>query len=125
MRDDATPMGRTIGRHAQAGRADASTPARPFHNVLTWSVVTNPTSPFTYEGLTAASGRLTRHADDITNVARMDIADDLRLAARIADKFASLKFRIIEVAEAALIQDTAATRRDLLEAMLIAEQDTD
>jgi hypothetical protein len=46
---------------------------------------------------------------------------DIRVAARALDRLASLRFRIAEIAEAALTQAPAATRRDLLEALSAAE----
>jgi hypothetical protein len=71
--------------------------------------------------LNAISARLGDHADAITNAARKDVAADLRLAARIADKLASLQFRIAEIAEMALKQDPGATARDLRDALADAE----
>jgi hypothetical protein len=49
------------------------------------------------------------------------VVSDLRLAARVCDKLAGLRYRVAEVAEQALSQDGAATRRDLLEALSSAE----
>jgi hypothetical protein len=74
---------------------------------------------FNIETLNAIGARLFDHADVITNVGA-----DLRLAARIADKLASLRFRIAEIAEAALAHpewDRAAFARDLRSALQDAE----
>jgi hypothetical protein len=46
---------------------------------------------------------------------------DCRLAARALSNFATLRFRVAEIAEAALTQAGAAIRRDLLEALADAE----
>ncbi len=62
-------------------------------------------------------------ADEIENICQ-GMADDLTLAARIADKLASLRFRIAEIAEAALAHpewDRAAFARDLRDALKDAE----
>jgi hypothetical protein len=55
------------------------------------------------------------------NVAAHEMEIDIRVAARALDRLASLRFRIAEIAEAALTQAPAATRRDLLEALSAAE----
>jgi len=73
-----------------------------------------------YETLTAVGARLSRHAEDITNAARQDIANDLRLAAVMASKFASLRFRVAEIAPKAIDHpewDRAAFARDLRAAL--------
>jgi hypothetical protein len=65
--------------------------------------------------LNAISVRLGDHADKITNAARQD-ANDLRLAARIADRLASLRFRVGEIAGKAIEHpgwNNAAIARDL------------
>jgi hypothetical protein len=46
---------------------------------------------------------------------------DIRLSARVCSNFATLRFRVAEIAEAALTQHPAATRRDLLGALADAE----
>jgi hypothetical protein len=79
---------------------------------------------FDIETLNAISVRLGDHADKITNAARQDIAADLRLAARIADKLAGLRFRIDEIAEQLLAHpewDRGAFARDLRAALSDAE----
>jgi hypothetical protein len=76
---------------------------------------------FNIENLAALAARLFDHADSITNPARYDIEVDCRLAARVCGNMASLRFRIGEIAEAALTQPGAATRRDLLDAPADAE----
>jgi hypothetical protein len=77
--------------------------------------------PFTIEALNALGARLYDHADSITNVARHDMEVDVRLAARVCSNPATLRFRIGEIAEAALTQAGAYTRRDLLDALADAE----
>ena len=70
--------------------------------------------------LNAIGARLGDHADKITNAARQDIAADLRLAAQIADKLASLRFRIGGIAGKAIEHpewDNAAIARDLRSAL--------
>jgi hypothetical protein len=57
---------------------------------------------FTTETLNALGARLFDHADSITNPARHDMEVDCRLAARALSNFATLRFRIGEMAEAAL-----------------------
>jgi hypothetical protein len=84
----------------------------------------NPTVKFDYATLTALGGRLSRRADDIVMVAAQEIAADLRLAARMASKFASLGYRIGEIADVALANpewDRAAFTRDLRDALTDAE----
>ena len=79
-----------------------------------------PTTVFNIESLNAIGARLFEHADAITQ----DIAADLRLAARITDKLASLRIRIAEIAEQALAHptwDPGAFARDLREALASAE----
>ncbi len=75
----------------------------------------------TIEALNALSARLFDHADSITNPARHDMEVDCRLAARGLSNFATLRFCIGEIAEAALTQPGAATRRDLIAALGDAE----
>ena len=76
---------------------------------------------FNYETLTQLAARLYDHGDSITNVAAHQMEIDIRLAARACSKFASLRFRVAEIAEMALTQDGAATRRDLTAALADAE----
>jgi hypothetical protein len=78
------------------------------------------TTVFDIESLNAIGARLFEHADAITQ----DIAADLRLAASIAGKLASLRFRVAEIAQAALTHpgwDRAAFARDLRDALAAAE----
>jgi hypothetical protein len=77
-----------------------------------------PITTFNIETLNAIGARLSGHADTITNAAA-----DLQMAARIAHKLASLRFRIAEIAEQALTQewDRAAFARDLRDALAKAE----
>jgi hypothetical protein len=86
---------------------------------------TKPTPTLDYETLNLIAARLSEHADAITNAARQDIANDLRLAARIADKMADLRFRVAEIAEQALAHpewDRAAFARDLRAALADAAE---
>jgi hypothetical protein len=76
---------------------------------------------FNIETLNALGARLFDHADSITNPARHDIEVDCRLAARVCGNMASLRFRVGDIAEAALTQPGAATRRDLIAALADAE----
>jgi hypothetical protein len=76
---------------------------------------------FNIETLSALSARLFDHADSITNVAAHEMEVDIRLAARAISNLATLRFCVGEIAEAALTQPGAATRRDLLEALADAE----
>jgi hypothetical protein len=69
---------------------------------------------FSIENLNAIGARLFDHADAIRNAARRDVAADLRLAARIADKLASLRFRISEIAGKTKDHDTARALSDAL-----------
>jgi hypothetical protein len=46
---------------------------------------------------------------------------DLRTASRICNALCGLRFRVAEIAELALEQDGAATRRDLLQSLTDAE----
>ncbi len=76
---------------------------------------TKPTKPtvLDIETLHAIGARLYDRADQVTQVTLADLALDLRLAAKVCNKMADLRFRIAEIAEAALKQDGAATARDL------------
>jgi hypothetical protein len=69
------------------------------------------------ETLNALGARSYDHADSITNPARHDIEVDCQFAAGVCGNMASLRFRVGEIAEAALTQPGAATRRDLLQAL--------
>jgi hypothetical protein len=74
-----------------------------------------------YETLTKLCARLFDHAESITNVAAHEMEVDIRLSARVCSNFASLRFRIAEIAEAALTQSGPAIRRDLLDALANVE----
>ena len=76
---------------------------------------------FDYETLTKLGARLFDHADSITNIAAHQMELDIRLAARAISNFATLRFRIAEIADRALTQAGAAIRRDLLDALNDAE----
>jgi hypothetical protein len=76
---------------------------------------------FDIETLSALGARLYDHADSITNVARHDMEQDIRLAGRAISNLATLRFRVAEIAGAALTQAPAATRLDLLDALADAE----
>jgi hypothetical protein len=57
---------------------------------------------FGYAELTALAGRFAQHAAAVCNAARQDVANDLLLAARMAHKFASLRFRVANMAQKAI-----------------------
>jgi hypothetical protein len=78
------------------------------------------TTVLSIENLTLIGARLYDYASQIT-AALPDTAKDVRLAARVCDKLASLRFRVGEIAEMALNQDPGATARDLHEALADAE----
>ena len=87
-------------------------------------MATEKPATFDIATLNAISARLCDHADSITNAARTDVAADLRLAARVADSLANLRFRIDEIAEKAIEHpewDRAAFARDLRDALAAAE----
>jgi hypothetical protein len=67
--------------------------------------------------LAALCTRLHDHADSIVNVAAHEMEMDVRQAARAFALFATLKFRIAEIAEVALSQAGPATARDLRQAL--------
>jgi hypothetical protein len=75
-----------------------------------------PTTVFDIETLNAVAARLFDRADEIENICQ-GLTDDLTLAARIADKLASLRFRVGEIAVQCLAQDPGATHRDLVTAL--------
>jgi hypothetical protein len=71
---------------------------------------------FDYETLTALSGRLHDHAEDISATLEFEpVLLDLKLAAQACSRFASLRFRIIELSGDAATPP--ATRRALLQAL--------
>jgi hypothetical protein len=72
---------------------------------------------FDIETLNALGARPFDHADSIVNVAAHEMEMDIRQAARALALFATLKFRIAEIAEMALTQAGAATARDLRQAL--------
>jgi hypothetical protein len=79
---------------------------------------------FDIEGLNALALRLRDHAEDISAEISFELLTrDMRLAATLCSKLATLRFRIAEIAEMALTQATAATRRDLLHALAEAGED--
>jgi hypothetical protein len=75
------------------------------------------TTKFNAENLAALCARLRDHADSITNVAAHEMELDLRIAARALALFATLQFRVSEIAEMALSQAGPATARDLRQAL--------
>jgi hypothetical protein len=50
-----------------------------------------------------------------------EMEQDLRVAGRVCSRFATLRFRVAEIAEEALTQAGARIRRDLLDALADAE----
>ncbi len=63
---------------------------------------------FNYETLNALGARLIDNTDSIVNVASHEMELDIRLAARVCSKLASLRFRVAEIAETALTQAPSA-----------------
>jgi len=86
-------------RRGQIAKA-ALTTANPVTEGLTMAT-DNPTPiPLTYEALNFIGARLGEHADNYTTAANdllTVISNDLKLAAQICDRFASLRFDIGEV----------------------------
>jgi hypothetical protein len=77
---------------------------------------------FNIEQLNMLAARLRDHAEDVADVVNFDpVVSDLRLAARACGKFASLRFQVSEIANAA--STPPATRRDLLVALEEAQDD--
>jgi hypothetical protein len=77
-------------------------------------------TPLSIENLTLIGARLYDYANTIA-IALPHTAKDIRLAARVCDRLASLRFRVGEIAEITLSQDPGATARDLHEALADAE----
>ena len=80
---------------------------------------------FDIEQLNALAVRLSDRADQISQITLWDLARDLRLAAQVTAKLASLRFRIDEIAEQLLAQkewDGAALARDLRDALADAKE---
>jgi hypothetical protein len=75
------------------------------------------TTVFNAETLAALCARLHDHADGIVNVAAHEMETDIRQATRALALFATLKFRIAEIAEMALTQAGPAIARDLRQAL--------
>jgi hypothetical protein len=73
--------------------------------------------------LNAISLHLSERADSIHQFSLQDLIYDLRVASKVCDKLSSLRFRIGEIAEAALTQDPGATARDLRELLEPCEQE--
>jgi hypothetical protein len=69
------------------------------------------------ENLTAIAGRLADHADGITQAALRGLANDLRLAARIGEKLATVRRRLANIApmttDPAVYDGIAALLREL------------
>jgi hypothetical protein len=59
---------------------------------------------FDTESLNALGARLVDHADGIEFITLHNLEQDIRLAARVCDKLASLRFRVAEIS-------TCASRR--------------
>jgi hypothetical protein len=77
---------------------------------------------FNIEQLNMLAARLRDHAEDVADVVNFDpVVSDLRLAALACGKFASLRFTVSEIANAA--STPPATRRDLLIALEEAQGD--
>jgi hypothetical protein len=76
---------------------------------------------FNVETLNALGARLFDHRDSVTNVAAREMEVDIRLAARVCSNFATLRLRIMEIAELALTQAPVASRQGLLDALADGE----
>src|SRR5258708_37370565 len=91
------------------------------------NAMTNNKAPvvFDLETLNALAVRLSDRADQISQITLWDLARDLRLAAQVTAKLASLRFRIAEIAEQLLAHpgwDGAALARDLRDALADAKE---
>jgi hypothetical protein len=73
----------------------------------------NPTTKFDIEGLNALALRLSDHADEV--LARRDVGETLRQAARVCDRLAHLRFEISEIISKVKDPDAARELRDALE----------
>jgi hypothetical protein len=71
----------------------------------------------TIDMLNQAGDRFRAHADQIVNSARLDVADDLKLAGRISTAYAKLRFGV--AGEAGRTHDPASAER--LRELLIEE----
>jgi hypothetical protein len=76
---------------------------------------------FTITFLTSFGARLIDHADSITDFRKHEMERDLRTASRVCNALCGLRFRVAEIAELALEQDGAVTRRDLLQSLTDAK----
>jgi hypothetical protein len=72
--------------------------------------------PLTTETLNLLSARLFAHADSITNSARLDVAEDMRTAARLADKLVVVRSRLNEIV--ANTMDSTTRTRGQIHALL-------
>jgi hypothetical protein len=80
---------------------------------------------FDIEQLNALAVRLSDRADQISQITLWDLARDLRLAAQVTAKLATLRFRIAEIAGELLAHpewDGAAVARDLRDALADAKE---
>ena len=80
---------------------------------------------FDIETLNALAVRLSDRADQISQITLWDLARDLRLAAQVSHKLATLRFRVAEIAEQMLAHaewDGAAVARDLRDALADARE---
>ena len=80
---------------------------------------------FDIEQLNALPVRLSDRADQISQITLWDLARDLRLAAQVTAKLATLRFRIAEIAGELLAHpewDSAAVARDLRDALADAKE---
>src|SRR5260221_13667658 len=80
------------------------------------AIMTEKPTVFDIETLNALALRLSDRADQISMITLWDLARDLRLAAQVSHKLATLRFRIDEIAGSLLAHsewDGAAVARDL------------
>jgi hypothetical protein len=81
-----------------------------------------PSTIFNIETLTALGGRLHDHAEDLAAEVAFEPVRDIRLAARVCDTLAGLRFRVMEIAAKALTTPALTMQRDLFEALESAER---
>jgi hypothetical protein len=78
---------------------------------------------FTYETLTALSLRLVDHAEALgASIEHEEVAIDLSRAAEACSRFATLQYRITEIASEVLNRPGLAIHRDIHEALQAARE---
>jgi hypothetical protein len=82
----------------------------------------NPSISLTYETLTALGLRLVDHGETLAaSIEHEEIAIDLARAAAACSQFATLQYRIREIAQHALERPGLAMHRDLNEAVAASQ----